>query len=240
MKTKKSTTDTPETSAKHIIIRFTAYTVALFALTLSLPILIEHGDIVIFKEDGPIEWFQFGVLVATSAILLFSSWYLANFRQIFLLMGCVAVFAAIRELDRFLEQAIPWIGWKFGFIVLFCAVALACTKRTLVKRQIPPLLATSAFGILWAGFLVAVPVGQLLGHGPFLQLVMGDDYNRHYKRVIEESLETIGYLLVLIGSLESVLQLRNAASEPSRPTLSHADNLDRSSRTFVDTNAPTA
>jgi len=52
-------------------------------------------------------------------------------------------------------------------------------------------------------------------HGAFLQLVMGDDYNRDYKRVIEETLETMGYILILIGSFESVLQLRTAVPEPS-------------------------
>ena len=39
-------------------------------------------------------------------------------------------------------------------------------------------------------------------------LKMGDDYNRDYKRVIEEILEVMGYALLLIGSFESIVQLR--------------------------------
>jgi hypothetical protein len=214
----KSTVGSAVTSAKSTMIRFTAYTVGVFTLTLSLPLVIEHGDIVIFKEDGPIEWFQFGVLVTASAVFLLGGFALVNFRQVLYLMAFVSVFAAIRELDAFLERAIPWIGWKIAFIAILYAVGSAYTKRTLVKRQLPPFLATRAFAILWAGFLVAVPFGQLIGHGAFLQVVMGDDYNRDYKRVIEETLETMGYILVLIGSFESILQLRTVV--PDR----HVDN----------------
>ena len=220
----KSTVGSAVTSATSTMIRFTAYTFGVFALTLSLPLVIEHGDIIIFKENGPIEWFQFGVLVTTSAVFLFGGFSLANFRQVLFLMAFVSVFAAIRELDAFLERAVPWIGWKIGLLAILYAVGSAYTQRTLVKRQLPPFLATRAFAILWAGFLVAVPFGQLIGHGAFLQLVMGDDYNRDYKRVIEETLETMGYILILIGSFESVLQLRTAVPGQSRPMLRHVDN----------------
>ena len=218
-----STVGSAAKSAKSTVVRFTAYTAAVFTLTLSLPLVIEHGDIIIFKENGPIEWFQFSVLVAASAVFLFGGWRLAHFRQLFLLMAFVSIFAAIRELDVFLARAIPGVGWKIGFIVILYAIGSAYTKRKSVKRQLPPFVASSAFVILWAGFLVAVPFGQLIGHGAFLEVVMGDDYNRDYKRVIEETLETMGYLLVLIGSFESVLQLRMAAPDQLRRILCDAE-----------------
>jgi hypothetical protein len=35
---------------------------------------------------------------------------------------------------------------------------------------------------------------------------MGNDYMRDYKRVIEELGEFLGYLFIMIGSIEAVLQ----------------------------------
>jgi len=77
-----------------------------------------------------------------------------------------------------------------------------------LKRQIAHFLPSPAFTMLWAGFVVAVPVAQLLGHGSFLKSLMGDDYIRSYKRVIEECGELIGYMLLLAGSVESVINMR--------------------------------
>lgn len=54
---------------------------------------------------------------------------------------------------------------------------------------------------------MAVPFAQLVGHGNFLQIIMGDDYVRDYKRVIEELGELFGYLLLVIGSVEFTLQM---------------------------------
>lgn len=79
-----------------------------------------------------------------------------------------------------------------------------------LNRQIATFLSSRAFATLWAGFIVAVPVAQLLGHGPFLETLMGDDDERSYKRVIEESGELIGSILLLAGSIESMVQMRVA------------------------------
>jgi len=46
---------------------------------------------------------------------------------------------------------------------------------------------------------------------------MGDDYNRDYKRVIEEILEVMGYALLLIGSFESIVQLRTIGCRQCQP-----------------------
>lgn len=53
-------------------------------------------------------------------------------------------------------------------------------------------------------FGATLGLAQLVGHRPFLQLVMGDDYTGQYKRVIEESVELVGYFLLFVGSLESL------------------------------------
>ncbi|HUF40669.1 MAG TPA: hypothetical protein VMR20_01835, partial [Verrucomicrobiae bacterium] len=186
----ESTAATFTNSTMPILLRFTAYTVALFISTAALPLLVK-GDIVLFKENGPIEWFQFGLLVVATAVFVRGALSMPDFRKLFFLLAAISAFAAIRELDVFLHRMIPGIGWKIGIPLILYALISAYRNRECLKQQLSHFLASRAFAIVWAGFLVAVPFGQLIGHGAFLQLVMGDDYNRDYKRVIEEILEVM-------------------------------------------------
>ena len=94
-------------------------------------------------------------------------------------------------------------------------------RRATLKGQLAEFVAHRAFVLFWAGFIVAVPYAQLVGHAAFLESLMGDDYQRDYKRVIEELGEMLGYLLILLGSIEALLQAgrcaRPQSSTPARP-----------------------
>jgi hypothetical protein len=48
---------------------------------------------------------------------------------------------------------------------------------------------------------------QLIGHGPLLESVIAN-YDRDLKRVLEESLETFGYCVILVGTIEALLLAR--------------------------------
>ncbi len=187
--------------------RILLYTIAVFLFTYSLPYALEHGDIAAFKEDGFIEWVQ--VLILLGAIFMFFLTGALNkaVRIVFAVLFCFTVFALIRELDALLDSLVPFVGWKFGYLSLaFMAFLLFRHWRDFLN-QLRILLSSRAGVILWAGFIVAVPIGQLIGDSQFLESLMGDDYSRDYKRVIEEILELIGYLLVIISSIESYVEL---------------------------------
>ena len=74
--------------------------------------------------------------------------------------------------------------------------------------QLGRFLATHSVVVLWAGFLITVPLGQLIGHGDFLKSLMGDNYMRDYKRVLEETFELMGYILILAGTVEAAVEMR--------------------------------
>ena len=65
---------------------------------------------------------------------------------------------------------------------------------------------SNGFFLLWAGFIIAIPVAQLVGNGAFLQAIMNDDYSRDYRRIIEEIGELMGYGLILVGSIELAIK----------------------------------
>lgn len=198
-------------------LRYAAYTILIFAVTSSLPAFLQDESIGMFKEGSWVEWCQLMLLGATSGLYFYEAFFSNHHQTIFHFLGCLSAFAAIRELDAFLDRMIPLIGWKIGFAVIIYALFSAYLHKKSFLRQIRIFLKTHSIVILWAGFIVAVPIGQLLGHGDFLQVLMGDNYDRSYKRVIEETLELMGYILVFAGTVEAALELRAEPTEHLRP-----------------------
>jgi len=193
-------------SCLSMALRYAAYTILIFAVTISLPEFLQDESIGVFKEGGAVQWCQFMLLVATSGLYFYEAFFSHHHQTIFHFLGCLSAFAAIRELDAFLDRVIPLMGWKIGFLVILYALFSAYAHRKIFLRQIRIFLKTHSVVILWAGFIIAVPIGQLLGHGDFLQALMGDNYERNYKRVIEETLELIGYILVFAGTVEAAVE----------------------------------
>ncbi len=195
-------------SAKGALTRFAIYTVGILIVTASLPSLIEEGGMRILKENGLFEWCQFALLGVFSLVFLRCGFRIPKFRHLFFLMAPIALFATVRELDNLLDDAIPEVGWKFAYLFLLFAIWWGWKKRAELKGQISEFVMTRAFVVLWAGAMIVVPIGQLVGHGDLLELVMGDDYTRDYKRVVEEILELMGILVLTAGCLECVIQMK--------------------------------
>ena len=217
MKTSSLEKYTAVESSLSVLLRYAAYTLLIFIATTSLPAVLQSGNIAAFKEGGWIERSQLLLLGATSSLYFYEAFFSAHHRAIFHFLACVSVFGMFRELDAFLDYLVPLIGWKIGFIFVFYALFSAYAHRKVFLQQIQVFLATHSMVILWAGFIVAIPIGQLIGHGDFLKALMGDNYDRDYKRLIEETLELLGYILVLAGTIEAIVELR--AEFNRRPTL---------------------
>lgn len=195
-------------SSRKVAICFATYTLAIFALAASLRLLVVHGGLNVFLENGPVEWLQWVMLVATAYVFFDASQKLLEFKTLCRVFACFAAWSATRELDKLLDQLIPVLGWKIAFIFpIYAAVILMKDWKTWLD-QAQRLLPLRSFGVLWAGFIVTVPFAQMVGHGPFLESLLGSDlYKEDYKRVVQESAELVGYCLLLIGSSDCVRQL---------------------------------
>ncbi len=189
------------------LLRFGVYTLLVFGFTVSLSLFVQPGDLMVFKEGGPVETLQLLMLLGASAVFMAGTLFVPAFRYLWLVLAAISMFAVSRELDLWLDRLLPWVGWQIGFaLLLFAGVVTYVYRRELVL-QIARFIESRAFSILWAGFIVAVPFAQLIGHGAFLKLVLGEAYVSGYKRVVEESGEIIGYFLILIGSIEALIQM---------------------------------
>lgn len=186
-----------------VSLRFLAYTLVVLAFMASLPLLAQPESRY-FAENGPVEWLQWGLLIGSVVLLSIGARRAPQWRESFLVWAALLGMASIRELDSLLNRTIPLLGWKLPFsVLLLVSGAYAVRHRAALQAQASALASSAPAALMWAGFLVVMPFAQLLGHGDFLQSVMGESYDNKLKRVIEETCETVGYMILLTASVES-------------------------------------
>ena len=195
-------------SIRSSIGRYSLYTFLILAFAASLPLLARYRDAAAFKEGGVIEWMQLGLLVTISLTFFRESIAIRKYRQAFAFLGGLAAFAAIREMDAYLDVIVPWIGWKIGYLVILAVGVYGFRNKKSLHDQAVCCVNSRAFTLLWAGFIIAIPFAQLVGNGTLLDMVMGEGHDRDYRRMIEELGELMGYALILIGNIELIRQKR--------------------------------
>ncbi|MDT8408942.1 MAG: hypothetical protein RQ741_05030 [Wenzhouxiangellaceae bacterium] len=185
------------------LVRYFAYTLFAFILMKLLGVLLQNGNYAWLFEHQPIEWLHFSLLLA-SVIVLWPGRGPGNdrYRVVATVLLSLAAFASLRELDLLLDRLIPVLGWKIAFVLPVFAIAYATVHRRIFWQAMDRFVSMPAFALFWSGFVIAVPLAQLLGHGPLLQALMGEDYIHMYKQVIEESAELIGYFVILAAAFE--------------------------------------
>ncbi len=192
-----------------VVARFALYSLCILVLMLSLPLVARSTSDFLFREGGPVEWAQFALLLATCALCLLGAASRPAFRGCLVALATAAGVAAVRELDSTLDRAIRFGGWKLPAALVLLAGAVAVYRyRSSFRHGAIALLHERSFALMWCGLVIAVPFAQLAGHGPFLELVLEDAYNRSQKRLFEELGELIGYVLVFSGTVELMLSSR--------------------------------
>lgn len=204
----------PESPILPTAIRYAAYSGLLMAWLLALPFIARIGDVQAFAEGHVVEWFQFALVALAAVLLAIAAWRLPTWRGLLALLAGLAGLAAMREQDMLLDSL--WIGWKLpALLCLGLGIFVATRDLPALHRQVRRFITTPGFGILWAALLTVIGAAQLIGHGDLLGIVMGDNYDGRLKRVVEEAFESFGYLLLLIGTIETLLWVRGAVSHRS-------------------------
>jgi len=200
-------------STARVIWRYSFYTLVITVLMFALAPIAEQGGVQAFKEAGAIEWGQLSMLLIMGLLFLRESFATQQMRELFLIFACLLIFVSIRELDFVLDE-IPGVTWKYAYVLVLYAIYVGVKHSTAFKDQVAQLTHSRSLPLLWAGFIIAIPFAQLVGNGDFLRALV-EDYSRDYKRVIEEVGELTGYLLMLLGSIEIVLETRAGSATSS-------------------------
>lgn len=191
-----------------VAIRLSIYTAMITAFALSLKAIIIHEGLDAFYEGHWVENLQM-LLLALTAIMYGAVAKLSSQNQDVLAkaMALLAVFAVIREGDAFWDRVIPVLGWKLlGTLVFAALVYVIVQGRQYFPRQLATFMGMRGMTLAWAGFMVAIPLAQIVAHGPLFQLIMGAEYMNTFKRMIEETLELVGYMMIFFSSVEHFYQ----------------------------------
>lgn len=202
-------TSTPGSHTGVTAFRLVLYTGIVLGFTASLPAVARGRGLAAFTDGGIVEMAELALLIALTVVHAFAAWRVPAFRAVFTIMASLTAFAAFREYDHALDTMVPIFGWKIGYLAPVAAAVFVLRRPDATGAQIAAFLGTRGFVMHWAGVIIAIPIGQLVGHGELLELLKGDDYNHHYKHAIEEILESAGYLVLATAACESIIELRN-------------------------------
>lgn len=190
-----------------VTFRFTVYTVLVTGFMLLLLRIVRAEGAEVFGEGDPIENAQVALLMLAALVFLVTARLQASFDVLCRIFALFCVFAVIREGDAFWDDLLPAAGWQLPATLVFLTIAAMYARdRARCDRQLARFMTMRAMTLLWTGFIIAIPVAQLLAHGPMFKLIMGEDYIASFKRLIEETLELLGYALILFGAVEHFFQ----------------------------------
>lgn len=154
--------------------RLLAYSVITAGVMQSVNLLVQNGfRETLFSENGPLEWLHF-ILAGAAACWMITVGRRTN--PVISIFGCIALFAASRELDGLLGND----SYKF---VLFPLVATATSwiylkHRDTVVQDFFRAASSPAWGLMVTGGITVCVFAQIIGQKELWMEVMGDAYMR--------------------------------------------------------------
>ena len=180
--------------------------VRLAMIMLSVPFMVITDLVVVgnrLGERSVIEWSQALVLLVTTVLFAGAARRRSDGRGFYLLVSGFFACCFIREMDLMLDQWFFHGAWAY---LSGGAAAVAIVLALRVRRTLRPgavgFVNTRAFIYVQIGLVVVVILSRSLGSGRQLWFLLGqDDSYRLCKTVIQEALESFGYLLICFGAI---------------------------------------
>lgn len=198
-------------SEKNIISRVCRqfiYFVLIFAFIFGLHFLARIYGADTFEENGVVENIQLALLLFSSFSFLWLVDSNKKFDTVLFLLSSCSLLAACRELDSTFDRLIPFIHWKFAFIFPLMAIAYACKNLARLKKGLFKFFSMPSFDMMYLTVILILPVAQCIGHGPFVESVLGDKRDADIKEFCEESMEVVGYFLIFLSVIEMYFNLK--------------------------------
>ena len=170
------------------------------------------GDGLGTSEYSPVEIIQPIILLICGLLYSGVARDCPSQRPIAFAFGGFALIAIIRELDYFFDRMVADNFWQVLMAVV-AALLIVYTYRHRRRFRVAWLRLWPSPGLtlLFAGATIQFSFGLFIGHEPFWEAIMGDDYQRIVKLAVEEMIELMGYFLWLIGTIEYTFQARAIA-----------------------------
>lgn len=162
------------------------------------------------QEYGMFETMQSIVLGLIAASFGFQAYGNRAYRPILFSLSMLALAALVREQDAYLDKVIPYIGWTWCWLFPISGLIYLIQSRRTIGTAMETFLKTNSFHMMVTAVIIIIPIAQCLGHRSFLADLLGDTEVNTFlvRRILEEPIELIGYIQILLASVESALELR--------------------------------
>ncbi|WP_299700762.1 hypothetical protein [uncultured Pontibacter sp.] len=196
--------------------RVALYSLLLFTLT-EIILLDAHRISRQFSEQSYTEYAQEVFLLVSTLIFYLSVRFFPNQAVVGLLLGGLFGMSLIREFDAFLDAHVARHTWKvLAYSLAIVTAFLVYKKKEFFWRQLDGFIRTKAFGIVIAGMLSVFIFSRLYGLEDIWLALMGEEkYMYEITRISEESVELLGYTLIMIGAIEYIIDLSTSSKRKS-------------------------
>ena len=200
MKIKLSHTDT---NTFFYIVRQGMYFFATIAFAYVLKLIASIYKEKTFIEFGIVENLQLILLTICIVTFAFQSRLFKLQSALFLFLSALCGFALIREMDGLFDKLIPFISWKFCYLLPLIAGFNLVKNKKQLKKDLFVFFKTPAFSLMCTAMFVFIPIAQVIGNKTFIGYVVPEGSDLILiRRLIEESAECMAYFLILLSSVE--------------------------------------
>lgn len=191
---------------KSIIFKVTCWSIFFLLLLLSsigVWTIARYYQAETFSEYGIIENLQLMALLTSTFIFLLNAHKNPSFRSISLFLACLTTFCFIRELDAWFDDVLPIVTWKFAWFFPLAGIGYMFKTRKALRKPLFEFLNSGTFSVMVTAVILFIPAAQCIGHRSFITDAIGTSENLiNIRRLVEESLELLAYILILLSSVE--------------------------------------
>lgn len=189
----------------YVFLRLMLYFVITIGALQLIVIATQMSDVhTFYKENGILERFHFLLPFVSGLLLFWSGALVRQYATVLQVCAILVVFASVRELDDFSDRHVFVDAYKYlNAILLVLAVILLWRAKAGLLGQLYWFSHSLSFYFFIFGFILVVIYAQVIGQKELWAAIMADDFTRTYKSAVEESAETMGYLILLCGAIES-------------------------------------
>lgn len=190
------------------LLRYTGWLVALSLLCQGLYLYASANDATTQFSEASLAEMSQNVMLVVSLLLLWRIRTLGQYRHVVVMLFGLLLASLIREQDRLLDAVFDSLWqWLVTLVVLPVLLYMIRYRHRLLD-ELGAFMQTAPFGIFSAGFMTLYLFSRLIGRGDYWQAVMAERYHYPTKSAVEESIEVLGYALMLIALVELWLLCR--------------------------------
>ncbi len=204
---------------RYILKKIGQFLLAAFLMTLALAVmgLLVYHDFKAdhyLREGGWTENAQF-LFLCFSAFCYWRGARIYQKRGLYLVGGFIGCMA-VREMDSFFDKALFHGAWTYIALALaFFCIYLALRKggREETGRSLAAFLQSKSYFVLAVGLIWVLLVSRVYGMGVLWRLVVDRRLAGIFKNFVEESMETVGFMIIAAAAVYCLSELRAAAKK---------------------------